>query len=840
LSSGAAARFPPHSTHGKGSGFVFNVPRDDVLDDSDGGGRKMADEHELDEDSSSGFLPLIPGADQVPHKAKQCHVLVIEDDTGDYETIARCLSRAEGIDFRIERAIRFADGLQRLADGGIDVVLLDINLPDSRGLETFQKLHFQAPQFPVIVLTGHPDESIGIQAAREGAQDYLVKGEFDDNLLVRSIRYSMARNRSKVRLARTLQLARTGSANLRNIINSSADGMLVVDSMGIILFSNPTADALFGHSAGELLGGRFVIPLTSRRVTEEVISSSDGRNVPVEMRVVEMSWEGRLSFLVTLRDQTGQKQAEAERARLVAIARSTEDAVMSADLDGIVRSWNPGAEKMFGYSADEMLGQPVSILALEEERHKAIAFIERVKGGETINQAEAKRLRKDGKTIVVSLSVFPIRDMAGKIVSIGGIVRDITERQRARKAAAESEARYRSLYEDSPIPLREEDLSGLKVYIDELRDSGTDDFKEYFDSHPEAVDECARMIKITDVNAATLRLYGAQAEDEFQGRFAASFDESSHGPFAEELVAISEGKRKFECETTVRTFAGEEKSIALRWRAAPGYENTLSRVWVSTVDLTDFKRAQDVLQRNQLQMTVAQAIQQRLLPQAPAALAGFDIAGALYPAYFAAGDYFDYLPMLDGSMGFAIGDVSGHGFGPALLMATTSAHLQSLVQLSDDLGEIFRLLNHALFAKTDPEYFVTLLLAKLDAQTRSLVYTSAGHRSGYVLDSSGEVTAELESVSLPIAITPDAEFPVGAPIDLHKGDVVVLLTDGFVETRSCAGEYFKTERMLDVVRANRSRAASEIIESLYQAVQDFSGFEALDDDLTAVVIKVDS
>ncbi len=800
----------------------------------------MADEHELDDDSSSGFLPVISGADQAVRAAKPRHVLVVEDDVADYKTIVRYLSKTEGLDFRTERAVQLADGLERLADDGIDIVLLDINLPDSRGLETFQKLHDQVPQVPVIVLTGHPDESIAIQAAKKGAQDYLVKGEFDGNLLVRSIRYSMARNKAKVELARALQLARTGSTNLCNIINRNADGMLVVDSSGSILFSNPTADTLFGRSAGELLGERFGLPLTSRQVTEEVISGGDGQNVPVEMRVVEMLWEGLPTFLVTLRDLTRQRLAEADHARLVAIAQSTEDAVMSADVDGIVRSWNPGAKRIFGYSADEILGQHVSMLTPQRERAKAIAFIERVKGGETISQVETMRLRKDGKTIDVSLSLFPIRDMEQRIVSIGGIVRDITERQRARRAVAESEARYRSLFEDSPVPLREEDLSGIKAHIDELRESGIDDFEEYFGCHPEVVNECARMIRITDVNAATLRLYGAQAEDEFQGRFAASFDESSRSPFVKELIAIAEGKRKFECETSVRTFAGEEKSIALRWRAAPGYEDTFSRVWVSTVDLTDFKRARDVLQRNELQMTVAQAIQQRLLPQTPAPLAGFDIAGALYPAHFAAGDYYDYLPMLDGSMGLAIGDVSGHGFGPALLMATTSAHLQSLVQLRDDLGEILRLLNQTLFAKTDPEYFVTLLLAKLDVQTRSLCYSSAGHRSGYVLDSAGEVKARLESTSIPIAIAPDAEFPDGDSVDLDRGDLVVLLTDGFVETRSRAGEYFQAERVLDVVRANRSRPASEIIETLYQAVKDFSGLQSLDDDLTAIVIKVDS
>jgi len=102
------------------------------------------------------------------------------------------------------------------------------------------------------------------------------------------------------------------------------------------------------------------------------------------------------------------------------------------------------------------------------------------------------------------------------------------------------------------------------------------------------------------------------------------------------------------------------------------------------------------------------------------------------------------------------------------------------------------------------------------------------------------VKARLESTSFPIAIAPDAEFPVGDSIDLHQGDMVILLTDGFVETRSRAAEYFGAKRTLEVVRANRSRTSGEIIESLYQTVKDFSGLEALDDDLTAIVIKVES
>lgn len=237
---------------------------------------------------------------------------------------------------------------------------------------------------------------------------------------------------------------------------------------------------------------------------------------------------------------------------------------------------------------------------------------------------------------------------------------------------------------------------------------------------------------------------------------------------------------------------------------------------------------------------VAQEIQEGLLPHSAPVLDGFDIAGGLSPAQFAAGDYFDYLTMADGSPGFAVGDVSGHGFGPALLMAATSGHLRSLAEAHGDIEEVLRRLNRALVEGTNADHFVTMFLGRLDLQTRSFAYASAGHPSGYVLDRSGQVRTELESTGLPLAVDVDAEFPAGPTVVLEPGDTVLLLTDGFLEARSPANEYFHWGYVLDVVRANVNEPASDIIECLYQAVRQFAQRETFDDDLTAVVIKVKS
>ncbi len=125
-------------------------------------------------------------------------LLLVEDNPDDARLIQDMLAGAS--DFRIEHAGRLAAGLERLALGGIEGVLLDLSLPDSRGLETFKQLHTFAPDAPVVILTGLDNESLGRIAAREGAQDYLVKGQVTGSALARAISYAIERQRLVVDL----------------------------------------------------------------------------------------------------------------------------------------------------------------------------------------------------------------------------------------------------------------------------------------------------------------------------------------------------------------------------------------------------------------------------------------------------------------------------------------------------------------------------------------------------------------------------------------------------------------------------------------------------------------
>ena len=165
-------------------------------------------------------------------------------------------------------------------------------------------------------------------------------------------------------------------------------------------------------------------------------------------------------------------------------------------------------------------------------------------------------------------------------------VRTEAVRQRVQASLRESEARYRGLFEDSPISLWEEDFSQVKEYFDDLHASGITDVRAYFQDHPEAVVHCAERVKVLDVNTATLALLGARDKSEALVGLATLLAEGALNVFREELIALAEGAQRFESEELHRTFTGEAKSIIVYLGVAPGYERSLAKVLVSVLDVT--------------------------------------------------------------------------------------------------------------------------------------------------------------------------------------------------------------------------------------------------------------
>jgi sigma-B regulation protein RsbU (phosphoserine phosphatase) len=150
-------------------------------------------------------------------------VLLIEDNPGDARLIQLMLSEAGDGLFTVEPVERLSEGLQRLAQGGIGIVLSDLSLPDSHGLETFTRLHSQAPTVPIILLSGLNDTTFAVQAVHEGAQDYLMKGQVDGQLLVRAMRYAIERKRMSEQLAHYAEELRSKNAQLEADFNMARE-----------------------------------------------------------------------------------------------------------------------------------------------------------------------------------------------------------------------------------------------------------------------------------------------------------------------------------------------------------------------------------------------------------------------------------------------------------------------------------------------------------------------------------------------------------------------------------------------------------------------------------------
>jgi PAS domain S-box-containing protein len=250
-------------------------------------------------------------------------------------------------------------------------------------------------------------------------------------------------------------------------------------------------------------------------------------------------------------------------------------------------------------------------------------------------------------------------------------------------------------------------------------------------------------------------------------------------------------------------------------------------------DVTELRKQQT----QEFHLRLAKEIQRRFYDTA-VSLPGFDIAGAAYSADHTGGDYFDFIPQPGGALLIVIGDVTGHGFGAALLMAETRACLRSCANFVSDIGSLLRRVNHSLAADLARGQHVTLLLARLDPRSRTLQYSSAGHVPCYLLRRSGEIGLVMESMGPPLGLFPDYEYSSSPVIPLDRGDTILLLTDGVEETENRDLQDFGAERALEFIRGHLEDSARALVQGLYEAARTFACGQPQRDDITSVVCKV--
>ena len=241
---------------------------------------------------------------------------------------------------------------------------------------------------------------------------------------------------------------------MRAIVDTALDGLVTMDHEGRIVEFNPAAERIFGLSRGDAIGQTLadtIIPPAWREphgrglarylATGEAVvfgkrieltgQRSDGTLLPVELSINRMPGEGPPLFAGFVRDITERKRQEAMRAQYAAIIASSDDGIMSKTLQGVITSWNRGAEQLFGYSAAESIGRPMRMLFPEGRLDEETDILAKIARGESVDHFETVRVRKDGTYIDVSVTISPIRDAQGKIIGASKIARDISERRRA-------------------------------------------------------------------------------------------------------------------------------------------------------------------------------------------------------------------------------------------------------------------------------------------------------------------------------------------------------------------------------------------------------------------------
>jgi PAS domain S-box-containing protein len=267
---------------------------------------------------------------------------------------------------------------------------------------------------------------------------------------------------------------REQQVRLNAIVASAMDGIIATDEDQRIVVFNPAAERMFHCSATEAIGSaldRFIPPrfrdahkshvreFGKTRITLRTIGAlpplralrTNGEEFPIEASISEVDVAGKKLFTVIIRDITERRQAEEVLARHSAIVESSIDAIISMDLEGVLLSWNPAAQRMYGYTKEEAIGRSIAIITPPNLYREGTDILRRIGAGESIENYETVRVSKGGNKIAISITASPVRDPEGKIVGVSKIARDITASKQAAAALRESEERFRLVANTAPV-----------------------------------------------------------------------------------------------------------------------------------------------------------------------------------------------------------------------------------------------------------------------------------------------------------------------------------------------------------------------------------------------------
>ena len=274
------------------------------------------------------------------------------------------------------------------------------------------------------------------------------------------------------------------------------------------------------------------------------------------------------------------------------------DGVYMTSREGKLLDFNDSLLRILGYDTREEL-KNIDSRSMYAEAHERDLYTRTIDKEGYIREYPFKVKKKDGTLIDTLVSARPLKDHDGKIIGYQGSVRDVTFQKRAEAALRESEERYRTLFEESPVALWEEDFSAVKSWMDAKSREGITDWTAYFKEHPEDLRRCASLVRIVHFNHATTALYGITTVLELTSGLTGIFTEESYESFREEIVCFAEKKYTCESERPLQTLNKKRIVTLIRAAVVPGFEATLAKVLVTVIDITELKKAEAALRESE-------------------------------------------------------------------------------------------------------------------------------------------------------------------------------------------------------------------------------------------------
>jgi serine phosphatase RsbU (regulator of sigma subunit) len=277
--------------------------------------------------------------------------------------------------------------------------------------------------------------------------------------------------------------------------------------------------------------------------------------------------------------------------------------------------------------------------------------------------------------------------------------------------------------------------------------------------------------------------------------------------------------------TLVRDFTSEDLNLLTVMA-------NVAAIRIEHARLAEIEQAEKILAKDLEQAAI---IQQGLLPSTAPIIPGLDLAGFNAACRTVGGDYYDYLEYPNGLLGIALGDVSGKAMPAALLMTSLQARVRVLAEDSSDVAEIVTRLNRHTAANCPSNRFITFFFGVVDPQTGALSYANAGHNPPMLIRADGR-SETLDGGGLVMGLFENCRYDRYEAM-LGPGDLLVLYSDGVTEANNLAGDEFGEERLLETVRLNRHRSASELVTAINGALTVFSAGAPAADDVTLLILK---